>query len=313
MPKPVYRMSSVGQCARALSAERLGYPCEAAPDWLERAAEEGKRHELWIKEDLKKQENVFGEQKEVVLDYPNFRLVGHIDGLIEDYDHQRATQLLEIKSMSQYEFDRWMKGRFSEFPAYAAQITCYQKALGESTDGLMKIRYYVKNRSSGYIDQATIAEPPANFEDIIAKLSHTEECVMIGTLVEAEYLPDSLQCRRCEYKALCVPAPTEYKAVPESVLLEASENWRKGKALEAEAKVLMESAKEAFLSQTEASGQKKWRFNELAISKIEVKESVAYPKSKLLEVFTAEQLKPVEEIKLPYSYLRIDELRGEER
>jgi len=305
-------MSSAGTCARALSAERLGYPCEPAPDWLERAAEEGKKHALWIKEELRADDiAVTGEQMEVVLDYPNFKLVGHIDGLVNN--HSEEIMLLEIKSMSQYEFDRWMKGKFSEFPEYAAQITCYQKALAKNADGLMKIRYYVKNRSSGYIDKATIEESPANFEDIIVKLQRVEECVMIGNLVEAEYLPDSLQCRRCFYKALCVPAPTEYKAVPENVLLEASENWRRGKALKEEGELLIEEAKKHFLSQTEASGQKKWQFNELAISKVEVKESAIYPKAKLLEVFTAEQLKPAEEIKLPYSYIKINDLQGEER
>jgi len=310
--KPVYRMSSAGNCARALSAERLSYPCEAAPDWLERAAEEGKKHEQWIKEELRAEDiAVTGEQMEIVLDYPNFKLVGHIDGLVND--HSGETMLLEIKSMSQYEFDRWMKEGFDGFQSYAAQITCYQKALGINADGLMKIRYYVKNRSSGYIDKATIVKPPADFEEIIAKLRHVEECVAIGTLVEAEYLPDSLQCRRCDYKTLCVPAPTEYKAVPESVLLDASENWRKGTVMKKEGELLIEEAKKHFLSQTETSGQKKWRFNELSILKIEVKESVAYPKSKLLEVFTAEQLKSASEIKLPYSFLRIDDLRGESR
>ena len=81
----------------------------------------------------------------------------------------------------------------------------------------------------------------------------------------------------------------------------------------AEGEQLIEETKRHFLSQTEASGQKKWRFNDLAISKVEVKESVTYPKAKLLEVFTAEQQKPVEEIKLPYSYIKVNDLRGEER
>ncbi len=295
-------MSSVGDCPRALSAERLDYPCEAAPDWLERAAEEGKRHEIWMKEQLAAEGyEVFDEQLELTLDYPNFTLVGHIDGKVRK---NGKIQLLEIKSMSQYEFDRWMKGRFEEFTTYAAQITCYLKGTG-----LQEFLYLCKNRSNGYIDRNLITKAPANFDDILAKLNHIEDCVMIGTLVDTEYLPDSLQCRRCNYKSLCVPEPKIFNTVTESVLLEASENWRKGKILEQEANNLIDYAKQIFLTQTNASGQRKWRFNELAIVKIEVKESETYPKKKLLEVFTAEQLEPAKEIKLPYSYIRIDDLK----
>ena len=306
--KPVYRMSSCGDCARALSAERLGYPSEPAPDWLERAANEGKKHEEWIVEELRKHDVVFHRQRKVTLDFPLFTLVGHIDGKIQDRDLQRQEQLLEIKSMSQYEFDRWMKEGWSGFQSYAAQITCYMKGTG-----LSKVLYLIKNRSSGYIDKATLTEPPANFDEIIAKLENVENAVRMGLLVEAEYLPDSLQCRRCFYKAHCLSTPVKFEAVPESVLLQASENWRKGKALEQEAKELMESAKEKFLIQTEVSGQKKWRFNELFINKVEVKESVSYSKTNLMKVFTEEELKPASEIKLPYNYLRIDDLAGGER
>ena len=306
LTKPIYRMSGVGDCARALSAERLGYESETIPIWLNRAAEEGKRHEIWIKEQLVAEGyEVFADQEELVLDYPNFTLVGHIDGKVKK---DGATQLLEIKSMSQYEFDRWMKEGFEGFQSYAAQITCYLKGTE-----LPKFLYLCKNRSNGYIDRNLVVGAPADFDEIIAKLNRVEECVTIGSLVEMECLPESLQCRRCFYKSLCLPAPTEYKSVPESELREACDKWRKAKALEAEAKVLMDSAKEAFLNQTETSGQKKWRFDELAISKVEVKGSVAYSKANLLEAFTKEQLEPAAEMKLPYSFIKVIELRGEEK
>ena len=304
--KPVYRMSHVGYCTRALSAERLGYPSEPAPDWLERAANEGKMHEVWIRNQLTSEGyEVFDDQLELVMDMPDFTLIGHIDGKIRK---NGTTRLLEIKSMSQYEFDRWMKGKFDEFPAYAAQLSCYFAAT--QCDQAL---YLVKNRSNGYIDKATILEAPMDLQAILAKLRHIEECVAIGTLVDANYDSDSIECRRCNYKSLCVPEPMTFNVVPESKLLEASENWRKGKQLEEEAKVLIDKAREVFLTQTEASGQKKWRFNELSIVKVEVKEQSIYPKSKLLQIFTEEQLKPAEEIKLPYAYIKINDLQGEEK
>ena len=306
MDKPVYRMSSVGHCVRALSAERLNLSHKPAPDWLERAANEGKKHELWIKEELAAvNQEVFDDQLELKLEYPDFMLVGHIDGKIRVNGN---VQLLEIKSMSEYEFNRWMRGKFEEFPSYAAQIACYMKGTS-----LLECMYLVKNRSSGYIDKAVINEPPASFDEIIATLEMIEETVTNGVLVDTEYLPESLQCKRCNYKEHCIPEPTEYKAIPEELLTEATVCWRKSKDLEAEAKTLADHSKPEFLKQTEASGQKKWRFNELTINKIDVRESVTYPKAELLKVFTEEQLRPASQIKLPYSFLRIDDLRGEER
>jgi len=299
-------MSGVGDCARALSAERLGYESEPVPHWLNTAAEEGKKHEIWIKEQLVTEGyEVFGNQEELVLEYSNFTLTGHIDGRVRKNGKE---QLLEVKSMSQYEFDRWMKEGFDGFQSYAAQITCYLKGTG-----LEEFLYLCKNRSSGYINRNTVVGAPADFDQIIAKLNHVEECVMIGNLVERDCLPESLQCRRCFYKSLCLPAPTEYKSVPESVLLDACEKWRQGTIMVKEGELLVAEAKEHFLSQTEASGQKKWRFNELAISKVEVKESVTYSKANLMKVFTEEQLVPAAEIRLPYGFIKITELRGEER
>ncbi len=307
MPKPIYRMSSAGDCPRALSAERLGYPCETAPIWLETAAEEGKEHEQWIKRKLRAEgHDVYDEQLEITLDFPLFTLVGHIDGKTRDAGNRRLNnRLLEIKSMSQYEFDRWMKEKWTGFSSYAAQISCYMKGTG-----LPETMYLIKNRSSGYIDKAILAQPPADFEEIIAKLNQVEAAVSCKELFAAEFDPENIGCRRCFYKALCLPEQTVFTSVPEPLLLEACANWRKGTELEKEAEALIEKAKKVFWNQTETSGQKKWRANELFVSKIEVKESVTYSKANLLKVFTVEQLKPAAEIKLPYSYLRIQDLRS---
>ena len=117
MDKPIYRMSSAGKCPRALSAIRLGYEPEAAPEWLERAAEEGNWHEDRIKQGLREGDgettklDVYDEQLELTLEYPSFTLIGHIDGKVRNipyYFNVNAPEnkLLEIKTMSQFEFDR---------------------------------------------------------------------------------------------------------------------------------------------------------------------------------------------------------------
>lgn len=304
--KPIYRMSGVGDCPRALSAEKLSYPVEEAPFWLERAAKEGNRHEIWIKEDLKEEGiTVYGEQLEVRIEEPEFVLLGHIDGLVNDNGTDR---LLEVKTMSQYEFDRWMKDRFDGFPRNSAQLTCYMAAT-ERKEAL----YLVKNRSSGYIDRTVYDFTPENIEDIIEKVRIIEEHVQQEILVDVAYMPDSIQCKRCNYKNLCISEPTEFESIPEAILFDAAANWRTGKQLELESKELMNEAKDIFLRQTEASGQKKWKFEGLSIVKVDVKESVTYPKTKLLEVFGADNLAPAAEVKIAYSFIRIDDLDKESR
>jgi len=92
----------------------------------------------------------------------------------------------------------------------------------------------------------------------------------------------------------------------------AAEDWRKGKELVTQGQELINKAKEVFEDHTRVTGIDKWRWAELAIALIHVKETLAYPKKKLLEVFTEEQLEPASEIKLPYEYIRVEDLRKEE-
>jgi len=302
MSKTIYRMSGAGDCPRALSAEHLGYPGEPAPIWLEKAAREGKRHEDWIIEDLIAGGNtVEGRQKGLIIEYPTFILKGHIDGIISN---GASTKLLEVKTMSQFEFARWMKEGFSGFPGYAAQLTCYMEATR-----LEEALYVVKNRSNGYEDKRIITEQPSSLDDIIAKL---QEVTQLENLYPKEFNPNSLECKRCKYKALCAPEPKELTAVEDARLEHAVMIWREGKRQELQAKLMISDAKAILEEHTKATGIDRWRFNELAIVLIQVKETLAYPKKKLLETFTEEQLKPASEIRLPYEYIKVEDLQKEE-
>ena len=309
MVKPIYRMSGVGYCPRALSAQRLEYPTEPAPTWLERAAQEGNMHEGWIRAGLQADGcKVWNDQFVLRNEQERFILTGHIDGMIIDPRvHPSDEYLLEIKSMSEYEFNRWMKGKFEAFSSYAAQVACYLDATG-----LKGIYYMVKNRSNGYIDKTVTQEAPMDVKEIYDKLNLVEDYVSKNELAQAYLDPDSIECRRCNYKSLCAPAPMDFGVVPEAKLIEATVNYRKGKILEEEAKGLIDEAKRVFLTQTEATEQKKWRFNELIITKVDVKPSVTYPKDNLLKVFTEEDLKPAESIKAGYGFIKITDENKED-
>jgi len=219
-------------------------------------------------------------------------------------DKDEPAQLLEIKSMSQFEFDRWMKEGFKGFPEYADQITCYM----EATE-LEEVLYIVKNRSSGYEDRRVITEQPSSLNDIVTKL---QEVTQAKELYPKEFDPNSLECRRCEYKALCAPEPKELVPIQKARLEHAAQIWREGKRLSLQGNLMIDDAKGVFEQHTRATGIDKWRFAELAINLVEVAGRLDYPKGKLLEIFTEEQLKPASVIKLPYEYIRIEDLRKEE-
>jgi len=313
--KPIYRMSSAGKCPRALCAGRLGYEAEPAPPWLEMAANEGNWHEDRIKNQLREEGfEVFDEQLEISLEYDKFILLGHIDGkVLEGMEEQYSigTLLLEVKSMSQYQFDRWMKQGFDGFYDYAAQLTCYMKATG-----LDKALYIVKNRSSGYESRIVIQKPPARLDDIIAKLDNIEDWIdkniepgVREELYPAEFNPNSLECKRCDYKQYCAPDIEELLAVDELNLNNAVSKFREGKKAEATGQELINEARDTFEQHTLATGIDKWRFSGLGISLIHVHRE-SYSKKLLEATVPAHLLEPSKEIK-DYDQLRIDDLEKE--
>jgi len=281
--KPVYRMSSAGCCPKRLSAIRNMIECEPTPDWLERTAEEGHRHEIWIKEEMGSEFIISDEQKELVIDLGNCALVGHIDGIAIPYEETGEIQyLLEIKTKSQYEFDRWMKGGFAAFPEHAGQLACYFEGTG-----LKEALYYVKNRSSGYIDKRLVQQETNHlfdFDVIKHKILEIEEYAMRGELIPADYDINSIECKRCEFKHLCLPAPKQINGVDSKVIQSAINSWRSGNQLEKKAKELIGNAKEILQAYAAEQPEKKFMFDRLVTSVYSVAEA---PVSYVRKAYTA--------------------------
>jgi len=270
--KITFRMSSAGKCPRALSAGLLGYEAQPVPAFVMQAAEEGNWHEGRIIQSLEDNSIVYDRQLEVSLEYPSFILVGHIDGKIKNipYEHNKNApeeKLLEIKTMSQFEFDRWMKGRFTVFPNYADQATVYMEATG-----LSECLYIVKNRSSGYEDRQVLTEQPSFMTEIIGKLTDVTNHVMGNELVPREPDINSIECRRCNFKDLCIPEPDKLTIIEAQVLLDITNNWRTGKSLVKQGQSIIDETKKALEEHTRATGINKWSFNKLAMQLIQVKE-----------------------------------------
>jgi hypothetical protein len=313
--KVMIRMSGSGHCVRALTAQLSGKYEDIArpiPSWLSESATEGKMHEIWIRDDLRKQGfAVWGDQEELILDYPEFYLKGHIDGKCLG-NNTGNTELLEIKSMSQFEFQRWQRGGFSEFPSYASQLACYTTA----TD-LDNIRYIVKNRSSGYKDIHLWNDETFKIKDEFARvIDHCNvivNCLEHNTLPEVEYDGTSLECRRCFYDKLCVRDTTRITdLVTNEKLIEATTKYRNAVKAVEENTAVMNLQRQIFKEQLEAAKLNKLNCNQLVFQVVSVKAKMFYPKKALVSIATEEQLAQVEIKKDAYSYVLVNDKMTEQ-
>ena len=240
-----------------------------------------------------------------LIGYPEIELVGHIDGKVRTPD--KNVQLLEIKSMSQFEFDRWMKTGFDGFPQYLDQVACYMEATQ-----LPECLYIVKNRSSGYVDRRVIKPMEGYINAITSRLTEVANSVAEGKLFPAEFDIMSIECRRCDYKSLCIPEPTELDKATKEQLDKAVEDIRLGNRFVAEGKEFYDRGKAILKNHTKASNLRKWKYNNLAILLVNVKENVTYPKEALLAKYGEQELADIAKIKEAYDYLRLDDLEAKE-
>ena len=285
----IIRMSGAGKCKRALSAELLGMKPAAAPAFLKRAGKEGKLHEWAVKKQLQEEEDmiVYDEQLEVVIKRDQYILTGHIDGKVLDVGG-KIPKLLEIKSMSEGEFYRWLRGRWEGFETYAAQVSLYMKGLS-----LDECLYYVKNRNTGDVDRAIIASP-RDAELILAQIDVAVHWVLNSkTLITAEFDPSSIDCKRCFYRdqicALETKIPDE---VTKKDLDDHAELWRAGKIKADEGELQMEIAKTRFKEILQILETDKITHNHLSIITVH-RHNESWNSKFLKEILTPEQLDAV--------------------
>lgn len=262
MAKQMFRMSSSGYCPKRLSAMLIGAPSSEVPKWLAASAEEGNWHEARIKQEMAELGcEVIDDQRELELDCGDFYMVGHIDGRIRisgklldsplfnitfvdvrraDLDFSKY-YLLEVKSMSYLEFQRWRSGQFDAFPWYAAQSTCYEKALDEDT-----MVYAVKDRSNGTRNLYIVKGARASMPEIEEKLRTVAQFVAQGQLAPAELDLDSIECRRfCAFRQeLCSPNKA---TVDDPELEQAARDYKVGREMESTGKAIAAAAKETLV------------------------------------------------------------------
>lgn len=188
-----FSISKFGGCPRALVAEQLGHkPADPLPE-LEITAEEGRRHEPWIAEDVRKRGYLVSEgakcekcgrdgiHVEFELGFGN-QLVGHLDRVA-----QHADEILfgEFKALSRFRADQLVRAvdigpeEFEkEFPEYAWQVSGYHHATG------WKALYVVKSRDTGALE---IRELEDRYYIPVDRFN--ERAVWIAEQVAAKQLP----------------------------------------------------------------------------------------------------------------------------
>ena len=199
----VYRASSVGRSLRCLTSARQGYDPLPAPDYLIEAAEAGNKYEGIVKSRLRAEGwKIGGEQGSLDFEVkPGVVIRGHLDGRHCLAPDDPTDRILEVKSMSQRVFDKWIMHSFDKFPEYAAQVTIYMHAEGQirRLDTPPEATYAVVNRDTDELDIRTLKTPPLEVQSIIQKVALAE------LFAEQSQLPvcDSASQYTCPYDYLC--------------------------------------------------------------------------------------------------------------
>jgi len=306
--KQKFRMSECGHCPRQLTYKYLNYPAAELPVWLETSAREGKLHEGWLLDQLRADDiAIYGEQDYLTIDTQLFLLEGHIDGYENDHGIERV---VECKTMSQGEYQRWGTQGLEAFPQYAAQITAYMTASG------LPCRLIVKNRNTGTthgLDPRDtgyfFSTPPLAMENILYTLGLVAQSIQAKELYEGvQFDPDSLECKRCRYAALCTPPPPVLPEAQEAELRQAVADYRAAKAVADAAGETIDKVRNLLKQYTESSPTHSVMFDDL-VAKVYPVRFVSYPKAEVEALLDKETLQRIAKVTERLD-LRITDKRG---
>lgn len=243
----VYRASSVGRSLRCLSAARQGYDPLPPPDYLVEAAEAGNRYEVTVKAKLRQQGyRISGEQGLIDLPVkPGVIIRGHLDASHIISPDDDTDRMLEVKSMSQRVFDKWMPYGFEKFPEYEAQLTTYMhaEALRRGwTDRVPEAVYAVINRDTDEMDVRVIKDPPLSIQSIFQKVALAEQFADMFQLPVC----DSASQYQCPFSYLCDRHEILFEEIEEgteAMLRSLGDQWVQANELEKTAKDNKDTAK----------------------------------------------------------------------
>jgi hypothetical protein len=326
-----FRISEIGHCPKELTLSAVGIK-GSVPVWLSNSAEEGNWHEKRIKDQMRKAgytikenevcpvclERFSEERRGIHVEFEStngneaeqYRIIGHLDGQASHPEFTQGKMLgLEVKSMSQYEYDRWYRESWNGFSNYAWQVSTYMHLLNSP------FIYVIKNRNIGSKIQFIIDSPIIKWEVIDFKLKELAGWITMNgnKPYPAEFNGDSLECRRCKFNSMCVPEPKLLEPVQKEILDEAVVNWLAGKKMEEDAEILVSKAEEVFITHCKVTTENKWRYGGLSISyNPEPKPRVSYTKENLLKIVSQEQLDGIANVSPVKPSIRITNISKKE-
>ncbi len=211
-----YRASVAGVCSRALVAARLGYQPLPVPVWVEKAAQQGHSIESCYKQKVRQNGGeVILEQFSICKKIPgvNAYVTGHIDGVERTPDGKHY--LLEVKSMSENQFMKWLLFDFQEFPVYLYQISVYsymmrlpikyvvipRKSYSSNLDsfGMMNDLNNLNDQTgTRYYTYNDLVLKGGGIDKVFEKIRFAEECA------RSKFLPDcDTDYPYCKFSYLC--------------------------------------------------------------------------------------------------------------
>jgi len=267
--KPIYHMSGVGSCPKALTAERLGNaPAPQSKEDIDKlnhytrceilagmqiedefTTMDGKVINAGLCDRCQEEQHIGRAGIHTEIETTLFRLIGHMDRQLI-LPNMSYIIPIEIKSLGKSSFTRFKNKQFSEFTEYAYQECCYLHNAGGP--GL----YWIMNRDSGENLKYTVNDDkgllsflgyqnltlPVTFEEIVDRLNQIEIEVSYGTLPAGD--AEKYDCYFCRYSYLC--EKKEEKAVSvvsDSQILSVGQQYREAMEMEEAAKEQKDVAK----------------------------------------------------------------------
>ena len=192
----VYRASAIGNCIKALVLARLGYDQTEPGPIASNVFADGRNGENTIL-DLMADDGWTVHDRELETDLhlrrPQKRRIvirGHIDG-IANKNNEKV--LLEMKTMAESTWQKWLTHKWDAFPAYAAQISTYMHTT--ELAGMLVIGRFgdndnpLGNRTVERIETVHIPEPLMTVKELGNIVTVVEQMVQKNHIPDCDITP----------------------------------------------------------------------------------------------------------------------------
>lgn len=275
-----YSMSKAGNCARTLSAERLGMLAGdkgSPPEFLRIAAREGTRHEQFIREDLPEHgwESIllksggspeckvcgrFGIHTEFT--FKDILFVGHMDDLVVPAGSLIDLHIGEYKALGRFMYATLDKYGPENHRTYATQLSLYMESKG------LPAVWVLKNRDTGFMKVTKVEDQSTYIDEIADRLLMVEDYVERGELAPCDYPDGNLDKWSCSGLCESIAEKSATNPILPSDVAQAIKDWRTGSEMKETAEQLITDSRKLFEAYMDVAGLKRLNVNGLKILQV---------------------------------------------